>query len=238
MNLEETIVEKVFTEVEEEVNAKVNKLTVKCIDSENNKFSLDCEGNLIVNSITTSQETGTNTNVSVDTIYPIGSIYMNVTSINPATIFGGTWERIEDRFLLSAGPNHENGTFGGEENHQHTINSHIHSINGHNHYLDSHSHGIGSLYAKIQNTAGKFRITRKNVNAYTTGLYVNANPGYFEDKYDNVYGTEIGGWLDGSGVQYTSTIGTTNTNECGVQTSNTSSNMPPYLTVYMWKRVA
>ena len=34
--------------------------------------------------------------------YPIGAIYMSVSSTDPGTIFGGQWERIKGRFLLSA----------------------------------------------------------------------------------------------------------------------------------------
>lgn len=39
----------------------------------------------------------------IDLIYPVGSIYISVNSVSPATLFGGTWEQIQDRFLLSAG---------------------------------------------------------------------------------------------------------------------------------------
>lgn len=35
--------------------------------------------------------------------YPVGSIYMSTNSISPAQRFGGTWERLKDRFLLGAG---------------------------------------------------------------------------------------------------------------------------------------
>ena len=36
-------------------------------------------------------------------IYPIGSIYLSVNSVDPSTLFGGTWEKIKDKFLLSDG---------------------------------------------------------------------------------------------------------------------------------------
>ena len=52
-----------------------------------------------------------------DFIYPIGSIYMSVNNISPATIFGGTWEQIEDRFLLAAGTTYTAGDTGGEAAH-------------------------------------------------------------------------------------------------------------------------
>lgn len=39
-----------------------------------------------------------------DKVYPVGSIYMSVNSESPATLFGGTWERIGiGRTLVSAG---------------------------------------------------------------------------------------------------------------------------------------
>lgn len=34
--------------------------------------------------------------------YPVGAIYLSVNDTNPATLFGGTWERIVGRFLLGA----------------------------------------------------------------------------------------------------------------------------------------
>lgn len=38
--------------------------------------------------------------------YPIGSIYMSTKPRSPASLFGGTWERLKDRFLLGAGDNY------------------------------------------------------------------------------------------------------------------------------------
>lgn len=46
-------------------------------------------------------------------IYPVGSIYMSVNATNPASLFGGTWEQIKDRFLLAAGDNYSAGATGG-----------------------------------------------------------------------------------------------------------------------------
>lgn len=52
-----------------------------------------------------------------DFIYPVGSIYMSVNSTNPVTIFGGTWEQINDTFLLGAGETYTAGDTGGEAAH-------------------------------------------------------------------------------------------------------------------------
>ena len=35
--------------------------------------------------------------------YPVGSIYISTNETSPAVLFGGTWEKIEDRFLLGSG---------------------------------------------------------------------------------------------------------------------------------------
>lgn len=43
----------VFTETTDGINASINQLEVTCITSKQNKFHLDSEGNLSVNSITT-----------------------------------------------------------------------------------------------------------------------------------------------------------------------------------------
>lgn len=49
----------------------------------------------------------------VDLIYPIGTIYMSVNSTSPATLFGGTWTQLQNRFLLGAGSSYTNGATGG-----------------------------------------------------------------------------------------------------------------------------
>jgi hypothetical protein len=52
-------------------------------------------------------------------VYPVGSIYMSVNSTSPATFFGGTWERLKDRFLLGCGDTYSNGATGGASTHSH-----------------------------------------------------------------------------------------------------------------------
>lgn len=53
--------------------------------------------------------------------HPVGSIYMNISEVNPNELFGGTWEKLEDKFLLAAGPTFSLGTSGGEINHTLTV---------------------------------------------------------------------------------------------------------------------
>ena len=51
--------------------------------------------------------------VSISSVYPIGSIYMSVNPTDPSTLFGGSWEQIQDRFLLASGSSYGAGTTGG-----------------------------------------------------------------------------------------------------------------------------
>lgn len=71
------------------------------------------------------------TRLLIDTIYPVGSIYMSTNNVSPQTFFGGTWERIQDRFLLAAGSTYTAGGTGGSATHTLTVNempSHYHVL--------------------------------------------------------------------------------------------------------------
>ena len=64
-------------------------------------------------------------------IYPVGAIYMSVSSTSPASLFGGTWEQIQNRFLLAAGDTYAAGKTGGEATHTLTVEempAHNHSF--------------------------------------------------------------------------------------------------------------
>ena len=73
-----------------------------------------------------------NAKIDIDTVFPVGSIYLNATNVDPAELFGGTWLKMTDRFLLGAGGNYALGAVGGEATHKLTVNE-----------LPKHSHGIG-----------------------------------------------------------------------------------------------
>ena len=89
---------------------------------------------------------GVDTSFLLNAIYPVGSIYMSVNNISPETLFGGTWEQIQGRFLLGCGSNGvdlytEAGQIGGEANHKLTINE----MPSHNHKLDRGNYGNSRL---------------------------------------------------------------------------------------------
>lgn len=53
--------------------------------------------------------------------HPVGSIYQSTVDTSPQTLFGGTWERLKDRFLLAAGDTYTAGATGGEADHTLTV---------------------------------------------------------------------------------------------------------------------
>lgn len=62
-------------------------------------------------------------------MYPVGSIYQSVNPTDPAELFGGTWERIKDVFMMAAGDTYKAGSTGGEAEHTLTeaeMPSHLH----------------------------------------------------------------------------------------------------------------
>lgn len=75
--------------------------------------------------------------------YPVGSIYMSVNSTDPSTLFGGSWERIQDTFLLASGSTYGAGTTGGSADSV---------VVSHTHEQKAHSHGFGGDH-KVWTTA-------------------------------------------------------------------------------------
>lgn len=59
----------------------------------------------------------------LNTVYPVGTIYMSTSSASPASLFGGTWTQIKDRFLIAAGGSYGSGATGGSTSHSHGLSS-------------------------------------------------------------------------------------------------------------------
>jgi hypothetical protein len=86
-------------------------------------------------------------------IYPVGSIYMSVNNVSPATFIGGTWTALTDRVLIGAGSNYTVNATGGATSHTHTSSAHTHTTAGHTLTVNetpSHGHGVG-YYASSSN---------------------------------------------------------------------------------------
>lgn len=124
-------------------------------------------------------------------VYPVGAIYMSLVATSPAELFGGTWERILQRFLFAAedGAGYYGGSIGGEATHTLTVDE-----------MPSHHHNIGNVHLFKSNNA-----------------YAVANDTATASGRNNISGTSMA-IANGGGKAH--------------------NNMPPYLAVYTWKRVA
>ncbi len=162
----------------------------------------------------------TNTSI-LNRAYPIGSIYMSIFHTDPSLLFnGGIWERITGTFLLCENPGYasvKNGATGGEA--AHTITA-----------AEMPKHNHDTPFFKNPDTGIK-----KGV--YGRGQTVKqalADTGQTSTK-------EI--WWDNAGNGVTTEMRTAEGNEFSYLTSYKGSgvpynHMPPYLCVYMWKRIA
>lgn len=65
--------------------------------------------------------------ISINDFYPVGSIYMSVSSTNPKLLFGGEWAQIKGMFLLGASDKYPAGSTGGSADA--VVVSHTHKIN-------------------------------------------------------------------------------------------------------------
>lgn len=126
------------------------------------------------------------------TNYPVGSIYLSVNDTSPAELFGGTWERLKDCFLLAAGDTYPAGSAGGEAQHKLTTEE-----------MPKHYHKIAKGTLNNGGNSPHF----SEYSAHQTEASI--KPG----KYWTADTTEAGG-------------------------DNPHNNMPPYLAVYVWKRIA
>lgn len=144
----------------------------------------------------------------IDAVYPVGSIYMSVSSTSPATLFGGTWQQIQGRFLLGTGTPDDNTnaywgtnlTYDGTNKYNENVKSKggesLHTLQDYE--MPAHSHNVSVAYPFTAGGAQPFVPYASNQSEY--GSY--------------------------SGV-VKSTGG-----------SSAHNNMPPYYSVYMWERTA
>ncbi|MCQ2499750.1 MAG: hypothetical protein MJ117_00215 [Lachnospiraceae bacterium] len=195
----------------------------------------------------------------MDFVYPVGSIYMAAVNVNPGKIFGGTWERINGKFLFAADNGHAAGTTGGEENvtlTEQQIPSHTHVGGKHTHTTPNHTHTFITGNESANHNHG----TGKTNHRFTTNLYLDSDPtgrrkvasgsSYYamttttsdagniaevaNTGSQSAHHTHSG--TTAAAAPTTNEEGAVNTGAAGGGTSH--NNMPPYLSVYVWKRTA
>ena len=169
-------------------------------------------------------------------VYPVGSIYMNVSNVDPGTLFGGTWEQIQGKFLLGASSNHAAGSTGGAETvelsadqlpaHTHSVPNHVHTVPAHKHTATcadagNHRHQIKRQLSAASGT-GRYGIQGSDESVTTWSEYGGAHTHSVTIANKEEFATKSTGACTSGSAGSGSAVGI----------------MPPYLTVYVWKRTA
>ena len=113
-------------------------------------------------------------------VYPVGSIYMSVVNVSPASFLGGTWQAIEQgRMLMAAGSSWQAGTTGGNAYHTLTIAE----LPAHNHSATEtaaggHTHGASTGSAGAHAHSGSALEDGAHAHNASTGTAgAHAHPG-------------------------------------------------------------
>lgn len=187
-------------------NALVSGQNIKTINGQN----ILGEGNITIGS-----SGGGGSGVSIDMIYPVGSIYISASNtVDPNVIFTGTqWERFgKGRTLV--GVNEEDTDFatvgleGGSKDA--TVVKHSHTVTGEAASAGAHTHTVKGTSAKNTGTIDGLCETWNNKT---------------QDRNSSTT----------SNGAHTHTV-TGTTNEVGED--GTGKNLQPFITVFMWQRVA
>lgn len=150
----------------------------------------------------------------LDLLYPIGALYLSASDTDPGAALGGTWQRIEDRFLLAAGTAYVAGSTGGQALHSLTAGQ-----------MPSHTHHVQG-------------ITGTDSTTHDHGIPNIASGGSGSGAYAESWG---GG--SGSRELRTDSVCINHNHEVDLDTQSTGegqpfSILPPYLAVYVWQRLS
>lgn len=151
--------------------------------------------------------------------FPVGSIYMSVNSTNPSTYFGGTWVEIQGRFLLGRSSSYAAGSQGGEASHKLTSSE-----------MPSHNHSATINTASL---TGEWQYYHASTDLIKGGGIVGTGSTGVSDGYTGTTSNRRtrGKWTINASHNHSGSIGSTGGNAA-------HNNMPPYLAVYIWKRIA
>ena len=170
--------------------------------------------------------------------YPVGSYYMSSNSTSPATLFGGTWTQIQNRFIFAAGSGYSVNSTGGSATKTlvtDNIPSHSHSCGS----AGSHTHTRGTM--NITGTFGTGNQTPMLYRNDTSGAFYNSgtngrkfgDDNTSDDRTSKVTLDASRNWsgATSSNGSHSHTIGSTG--------KGTAFNvMPPYIVAYVWRRTA
>lgn len=180
----------------------------------------------------------------ISKIYPVGSIYMSVNDVDPAVLFGGTWEKLPaGRCLIGAGSYKAINTTDGDSDTTYTLGQSggLRAIRLVEKHIPSHTHSasIGSagkhshevnICSALDSGQPLTVIRRGTETSPWTSSYTQYCVGQSTSVRSGSY-YYLPHTFDEPNHTHTVTIGTT-----GLGSAFTS--MSSYLVVNMWKRTA
>ena len=215
-----TVVAKVIDSLSTNLNTRTNAPSIRAVQEMKENLESQIEN-------ADSQIT-----VILSQIYPVGAIYISTSDTSPSTIFGGTWNKIEDKFLIASSSTYTKGSTGGEATHTLTE----YELPQHQHKFDkpanvTNEHALTTLempphnhYVRVACGADAYKCANTGDNFYQL-----CDP----DAY-RTFSTEN----SGQGQGHTHTIEDVSGYTAFVGRDQAHNNMPPYLAVNMWVRVS
>ena len=191
---------------------------------------------------------------TIGKMYPVGSVYMSVQNSSPSVLFGGTWNKIEGKYILAADFSNKAGSTGGNEKvtltqenlpvHTHTGAKHTHVVPAHAHGITQHTHDAKCGSGGNHSHYGYYRSDSKSGGSQHRQGSKATHNGLTEGKITQDAGSHTH-LIDikANGPTKTQTDGECITKEATGITGTAGDGMPftikpPYIAVNMWIRTA
>lgn len=104
----------------------------------------------------------------LDLVYPVGAVYTSKSATSPATLFGGTWTQLKEKFIFAAGTTYKVNATGGATTVTLTVAQmpkHYHNTNNRVQWFNTKGAGLVATNTSSSN----LRVDAETVNSYSTG---------------------------------------------------------------------
>lgn len=157
--------------------------------------------------------------------YPVGAIYQSLDPTDPGVLFGGTWVRIKGKVLVGVDevdPDFASAGLGGGAKDVLLETQHL---AGHTHNVGSlavtgsgpHSHGGGSMVVSMRSGTGTAGGAARGSSSIVGDIQVTGTSGTGDGHVHGISG---------------------DTGDIAGSQDQPHENMPPFYTIYMWRRSA
>ena len=182
----------------------------------------------------------------LNTVYPVGAVYISYVSTNPATLFGGNWTQITGRFLRMANDVNTGGsdsvTLGvaNMPSHSHTVNNHTHQftrvsgmygtrLSSAQCALPKHTHtALPNAFAADIAAGTSYTTNVVNTTSRKSDMYTTSSKETTYAEQEHTHGLTSASFNTGGATPGTSAVGS----------GTAFSNMPAYQDLYAWRRTS